>query len=294
MNTTTVADMPSTIRYSITERRLNGDHGPIRYWESSPHQGEPVLLIHGYGALIEHWRPVMRPIARMHTLYAMDLYGFGYSARPRVGPTKELWAKQAADLIGSVMPGPAVVVGHSMGGMVASELARAYPQLVRGLVLVNSAGLPPTRSPSAFDRAFFNMLRMDGVGEMLAGVFTNPWGVRQGLLSSYYKKERVTPELVATFSAPLRQPGAAQYYLATTRSFADFFLDIKPGEVQAPTLLLWGEEDRSLPPSVATNFKQRMFPEAEITLIPESGHCPFDETPEAFCDVLLPWINRLA
>jgi pimeloyl-ACP methyl ester carboxylesterase len=281
-------------RYTITERWLAGEHGPIRYWLSEPQQGLPVLLIHGYGALIEHWRPVMRPIARQHTLCAMDLYFFGYSARPAIRPSKELWAAQAATVIENILSGPAVVVGHSMGGIAAIQLAHDYPQLVKGLVLVNSSGmLNPDQPPSNLDQFLFSMTSAPFFGEMLANVFGNQWGARQGLRSAYYRKERVTDELVELFSKPLRQSGGASSYLAVTRSFNNFLLDVKLGAITAPSLIIWGEEDRSIPPALATLFKQRMLPQAEIQIIPESGHCPFDETPEAFCDTLLPWLAQL-
>lgn len=286
--------MTTEIRYTITERWLEGDHGPMRYWESEPQHGLPVLLIHGYGALIEHWRRIMRPIARAHTLYALDLYGFGYSAQPAVHPSKEMWADQVADLICKVLPAPAVVVGHSMGGMVAAQFTRDYPELVRALALVDSTGLAePATLSNPLDQAFFTLARAPGIGETLAGALGNAWGVRQGLRSAYYRKELVTPELIATFSGPLRHAGNASGYLAVTRAFERFFLEIKPGEITVPALLIWGKEDRSVPPSLATYFKQQMLPHAEISIITESGHCPFDETPQEFCDVLLPWLARL-
>ncbi len=281
-------------RYSITERWINGDHGLIRYWVSEPYQGHPVLLIHGYGGLIEHWRRVMRPIARSHTLYAMDLYNFGYSARVKTNPSKELWADQVAELISQIFPAPAVVVGHSMGGIAAAQLACDYPEMVKGLVLVNSTGLiPPDAESATFNDFFFSMVRTPGVGEMLAGTMGNAWAVRQGLLSAYHRKDFVTSELVDLFSGPLRRNGGALPYLAVTRSFERFVLGIKPGQITAPSLLIWGEQDRAVPPSLAYYFKKQMLPHATVEIIPDSGHCPFDETPDEFCEILLPWLASL-
>lgn len=282
------------LRYTLTERFLDGRHGPMRYWESAPAQGLPVLLIHGYGAMIEHWRPIMRPLAARHTLYALDLYRFGRSAIPVEPPSREQWAAQAAELIAAVCPGPAVVVGHSLGGMVACQLAASYPKLVRGLVLVASTGLnDPQRQPSALDNVVFDVLRADGVGELLAGIVGNGWGARQGLLNAYYRKDRVTPALIEQFTAPLRRPGGARAYLDVTRAFPRLFLELQPGAITAPALLIWGEYDRSVPPELGAYFKRTLLPQAELAVIPESGHCPFDETPEAFLDLLLPWIERL-
>lgn len=279
---------------TIVERWFEGRYGAVRYWESAPQRGSPVLLIHGYGAMIEHWRAIMRPIAERHTLYALDLHFFGRSDIPAEPPSRELWANQVAEFIAAVCPGPAIVAGHSMGGMVAAQLAISYPFLVRGLALVDATGLnDPTNQPSALDNFFFTVARAPGIGETLAGLVANDRGARQGLLAAYYRKERVTPELVEQFAAPLRRPGGPAAYLAVTRAFPRLFLDAERGAISAPTLLLWGAEDRSVPPALAHYYQRTLIPQADIAIIPASGHCPFDETPEAFLDILLPWMARL-
>lgn len=291
MSTTTASTTGR--KFEIREEYRSGPDGPMRAWISSPQHGLPILLIHGYGALIEHWRPVMRPIAAEHTLYAIDLYYFGYSARPAGRPSRERWAAQAAAFIRDTIGQPAVVVGHSMGGVVSAQLARAYPELVKALILVNSSGAQLQARPlSAFDRLMLDAIGAPLIGEALAGVFGNRWGVRQGLLSAYHRKEQVTPALVETFSGPLRRYGAGSY-LKVSREFANLVLDLQPGEIRMPTLLIWGAEDQSIPPSHAEIIKNRMIPDAEINIIPDSGHCPFDETPQEFLDILLPWVRRL-
>jgi pimeloyl-ACP methyl ester carboxylesterase len=281
-------------RYTISEYWLNGTHGAMRYWKSEPAHKVPIVFVHGYGAVIEHWRRIMRPVAREHTLTALDLYGFGYSAYPRATPSKELWAEQVAELITTVLQQPAIVVGHSMGGMVAAQTACEYPELVRGLVLVNSTGLPDNRdnTMSPMDLLFFAMVRMPVLGELLAGAYGTPWGARQGLMQAYYRKECVTEELVEAFSGPLRRPGAGNYYLSVSRALDKVFLDIAPGQLAMPKLLIWGTEDDSMPATQATRFKRELLPDAEIAFLSESGHCPFDEQPDQFCTALLSWIDR--
>ncbi len=279
---------------TIVERWFAGRYGAVRYWESGPKRGLPVLLIHGYGAMIEHWRAIMRPIAEQHTLYALDLHFFGRSAIPSEPPSRDLWAAQVAEFIAAVCPGPAIVVGHSMGGMVAAQLTISYPFLVQGLVLTATTGLNDSRNqPSTLDNFFFSVARAPGIGETLAGVIANERGARQGLLAAYYRKERVTPELVEQFAAPLRRPGGPAAYLAVTRAFPRLFLAAERGAIKVPTLLLWGAEDRSVPVALAEYFKRTLIPQADIAIIPESGHCAFDETPEACLEILLPWIEAL-
>jgi pimeloyl-ACP methyl ester carboxylesterase len=284
-------------RYSVSEHYLAGELGPTRYWASQPQHGLPVVFIHGYAAMIDHWKRIIRPVAREHTFYGLDLYNFGQSARPTGTPTRERWAKQVATFIREVVGGPAVVVGHSMGGVVAIEVARRYPELTRALVLVNSSGMQITeRPPSQFDMLMLGAIGAPLLGEVVAGLFVNPltveWSVRQGLMSAYHRKDRVTDELVETFSAPLRRHGAASY-LAVSRNFQGLVIDAKPGEITAPALLIWGAEDRSIPPSDAEAIKRRVLPQAELAILPGTGHCPFDETPELFCEALLPWLGRM-
>lgn len=281
-------------RYTITEHTLVGQRGEMRYWQSGPRQGIPVVLVHGYGAMIEHWRRVMRPIAREHTLYALDLYYFGYSARPREAATKEIWTDQIAEFISEVVGEPAIVVGHSIGGVPVSQLAYDYPAMVKGLALVNSTGVgDPNEKASFTDKLFFELIRAPGFGEMMASVIATPNGVRQGLMSAYHRKEMVTEELVNALSGPVIRFGGSSY-LAVSRSFDRFSLDIKPGAIQVPALIIWGKEDHSIPVAVAEMIRDAFLPHAEISIIPNSGHCPFDETPQEFCDIFLQWSRRVS
>lgn len=295
MTTPTIleAHTPATTRARLTEDWLDGDYGATRYWLSTTQQGLPLLFIHGYGALIDHWRRLLPLLSDAHTLCALDLYNFGYSARLQTPPTRELWAAQAAQVIADVLQEPAVVVGHSMGGMVATQLAHAYPHLVRGLVVSNSVGLPPERKPGAFERTLFHLLSTPMIGDMLASVMTNSWMVRQSLQPAYYDPKQVTPELVEIFSGPLRLPDGPQGYLAATRSFRNFALPFAPGAISVPALIFWGSDDRSMPVSMAEKFRQRFLPHADVHILEQTAHCPFDERPEEFARVLLAWLAKL-
>ncbi|NTW97933.1 MAG: alpha/beta fold hydrolase, partial [Oscillochloris sp.] len=278
---TALTDTATQNSHGVYQDSLNGEHGPMRYWASEPRQGVPVVFIHGYAAMVEHWQRIIRPVTREHSFYALDLYGFGGSARPAGIATRERWATQVATFIREVVGGPAVIIGHSMGGVVAVEVARRYPELTRGLVLVNSSGMQVTeRPPSQFDLLMLGAISAPLLGETVASLFINPltveWSVRQGLLSAYHRKEQVTPKLVETFCAPLRRHGPSSY-LAVSRNFQGLIIDATPGEVSAPTLLIWGAEDRSIPPSDAEAIRQRVIPHAELAILPDTGHCPFDE-----------------
>jgi len=287
---TAIANPADEQLHYMVEHMLDGPHGPMRYWMARERRGTPLLLIHGYGALIEHWRRLL-PLLHEHTPCALDLYNFGYSARMD-GPSIEGWVAQAAQLIEHVFGEPVVLVAHSLGGMVAGRLALDHPQLVRGIVFVNSMGLP-MQQPSPFEHALFSAIRAPVVGDILANVIANSWMVRRGLEHAYHNRETVTPELVEAFSGPLRKQGGGQSYLAVTRALHRLALDVEPGDIQQPVLLVWGQEDQSMPSDLASRFQREIAPQAEVKILPQTGHCPFDEAPQAFAAALLPWLSRL-
>jgi pimeloyl-ACP methyl ester carboxylesterase len=279
--------------HRIIERWLSGPHGPMRYHVSAARPGPPLVLLHGFGAMIEIWHRALRCLASRHTCYMPDFYGFGYSAALH-HPDKHVWVEQVAALLHEVVREPAVLVGNSLGGMVAAQVARAYPQQVRALALVDSTGLAGTAQLySGLERLFYRIVQTPGLGEVLAGALGRPFGVRQFLLHLYYRKEQITPHLVATLSGPFRRPHTASFCLRVLRDFEHLALDVRPGDIAVPTLLIWGEHDPVLPPLMAYRLQSEIMPHAEIQIIPQSGHCPFDETPGAFCATLLSWLDSI-
>ncbi len=277
---------------------LDAPYGRTRYqYTSHPdQQGMPLVLVHGYGGLLDHWRRVLPLLGVEHPIYTLDLYNFGYSAILNgTPPGLRVWAEQVAHLIRSVVRQPAIVIGHSMGGAVSLQLAADHPDTVAALVLVNSIGYPRQEPPSIVERSLFGILQLPVVGEVLARGFTTSSGVRTQLRSNYHlRPELVTPELVETFTGPLRRAGGPEAYLAVTRQFNELVLKIDANAVTQPTLLVWGEADHVLPPTLAELLRDLFVPHAEIRLIPNSGHCCFDETPQEFADAVLPWLAGLA
>ncbi|NJK81570.1 MAG: alpha/beta fold hydrolase [Chloroflexaceae bacterium] len=189
-----------------------GHHGPMRYWQSSPQRGLPLLLIHGYGAMIEYWNAVLPTLAERHTCYLLDLYGFGYSADLKTRPNKRMWANQVASFIHKVIPEPAILIGHSLGGTMSAQMALDYPQFVRGLVLVDSTGVPGTGPLyTHHERAFHKLVQAPMVGELIATAIGGRVGVTQFLYNLYYRKERVRSEVIDILSGPLRKPGSGSF-----------------------------------------------------------------------------------
>jgi pimeloyl-ACP methyl ester carboxylesterase len=280
-------------RYTHSEHWFRGHHGPMRYWQTHPRRPLSVVLIHGYGSLLEHWASVLPALASCATCYALDLYGFGYSAMPATRPNKQLWANQLAAFLEHTGAAPAVIIGNSLGGSVAMLTAAQHPHLVHGLVLVDTTSVPNVATCLAPHlRAFVQLARLPLAGNRMMHALNGPTGVRLFLRALYYRRDRVTPDLIATLSGPFRRPTVAPLCLETLRRLNDLSIRLHPGAVTAATLLVWGERDPALPPAMARYIQQHMLPQAVLHTIPDSGHCPFDETPAAFCDIVIPWLRQ--
>src|SRR5215210_5381144 len=126
--------MPETGEHELT---LHGHR--VRYLMAG--SGPAVVLIHGITSSAETWRPAMRALAAGHTVIAPDLLGHGASAKPRGDYSLGAYASGVRDLLAALGHDRATVVGHSLGGGVAMQMAYQFPERVERLVLVSSGGL---------------------------------------------------------------------------------------------------------------------------------------------------------
>lgn len=294
---TTATTLPAFTQTS--EHNLLSPLGRTRYQATlHPNQtATPIVLVHGYGGLLEHWRRVVPLLAHAHPVYALDLHNFGYSSilPAHIPPSFAVWAEQVAYFIRSVVQQPAIVIGHSMGGGVSLQLAATHPDTVHALVLVNSIGYPRQEPPSLLERSLFGILQLPILGETLARSFTTSNSVRTQLRANYHRyPELVTPELIEVFTGPLRRAGGAEAYLAVTRNFPNLVLQIAPDAITQPTLIVWGEADHVLPPSLADLLRDLYAPHATIRLLADSGHCCFDEVPQVFVETVQAWLASVA
>jgi pimeloyl-ACP methyl ester carboxylesterase len=209
--------------------------------------GHPVLLIHGLAASARWWARNVPALARCCRVYAVDLPGFGRSRAQR------FVLREAAGLLVRWMDAlglaRASVVGHSMGGFIGAHLAAQFPERVERLVLVDAAALPLDR-PSRRDA--WRMLR----------------GLRHLPLS-----------LVPRFGLDLLRAGPWTTVDALRQLLR---ADIRAAlaRIEAPTLILWGERDATLPLAVGRRLLEHL-PQATFLVIGGAGHCPMWERPAA-------------
>mgnify|MGYP005841366887 CR=1 FL=1 len=284
-----------------TEKTWTWEGFPITY-QSCGEEGPAVVLIHGFGASWGHWRKNLPILGQTNRCYALDLIGFGNSAKPQPGIkinyTFETWAKLVTDFCEQVIGTPAFLVGNSIGSIVAMESAIASPDLVLGVAALNCSlrllherkrdQIPWYRSYGA---SFVQqLLGNPTIGKLFFQQIARPKTVRNILLQAYQRQEAVTDELVDIILKPAQDPGAAAVFCAFTRySSGPLPEDLLPN-LPCKAILLWGTKDPWEPLELGRQLANFDTVEQFIEL-EGLGHCPQDEAPEIVNPILQQWLN---
>lgn len=291
----------SAIDTLTTPQTWNWRGFPITY-QSCGETGAAVVLVHGFGASWGHWRKNLPVLGKFSRCYALDLIGFGGSAKPTPGEgieyTFETWGEQVADFCREVVGSPAFLVGNSIGCVVVMQTAVDYPEMVLGVAAINcslrllherkQADLPWYRRMGA--PIVQQILKNKLIGNFFFQQLAKPEVVRKILLQAYRRSQAVTDELVDILMKPAADSGAADVFLAFTRySQGPLPEDLLP-LLSCPTILLWGTEDPWEPVAMGRELANLTTVEKFIPL-EGLGHCPQDEAPEIVNPILQKWIE---
>lgn len=267
----------------LLARYLTVDSTRIRYVEAG--QGPAVVLIHGLAASMYSWRHTIEPVAQAgFRVIAFDNRGFGFSDKPARGYSNEAYVGLLYGLLDSLGVKDAVLVGHSMGGAIAAQATLDRPERVRGLVLVDAAGLG-VRWPF--------MLRV-AHWPIVGALFDHLRGraATAGILKALYADpSRVTPQDVDQYYAPLAEPGFGRGLRGVLREFRFDRLRGRLGQLTTPTLVMWGTRDRLIPLTVGQVMAAEL-PHSVLLRFPATGHALPEEAPEAFNRALVGFLLR--
>jgi pimeloyl-ACP methyl ester carboxylesterase len=274
----------------IREILLHGHRVAYRQAGSGP----VVLLVHGITSSSATWERVMPSLARRFTVIAPDLLGHGLSAKPRGDYSLGAYASGVRDLLVSLGHERATVVGHSLGGGVAMQLAYQFPERCERLVLVDSGGLgrevslllrSATLPGSEFVLPLLTHPRILGAGRAIDGALGR---VGLGFGTDIGQ--------MARGHATLADAEARSAFVHTLRTIVD------PGgqRVDAsdrlylaqhlPFLLIWGEHDQMIPVAHG-HAAHELVPGSRLEVFPESGHFPQLDEPQRFLEVLTDFID---
>jgi len=265
-------------------------------------EGQPLVLIHGFGASIGHWKKNSSVWAEAgYQVFALDLLGFGASDKPVQPYSLELWQALLADFCQEWVQRPAIFIGNSIGALLSLMMAANHPELTRGTVLLNCAGglshrsdeLPPLLRPVM--GTFNALVNSDQVGGLVFQLVRRKPQIRRALSQVYRRQESVTDELVDMLYEPSCHPNAQKVFAAILTADPGPTIDELLPQIEQPMLVLWGEADPWTPVQGAKVFQDRAaLPGNEFISIPNTGHCPHDERPEIVNPLVLNWLSGLA
>jgi pimeloyl-ACP methyl ester carboxylesterase len=245
-------------------------------------RGPAVVLVHGFGSSLATWKDVIPGVARGHEVVALDLPGFGLSDQP-ADLSVEDFPRAVVGLMDRLSIERAALVGNSLGGATSALVAGSYPGRVSALVLVDAAGF--NLAPG--DRPALVRWTMGPAGALLSRLPGKRLVVEAALRQVFHDPRLVTPGRVAEYLQVAARPGS----FASIRSLGESLRargavvqDALP-RVSAPTLVLWGADDRWIPVADADRFVASI-PGARKVVIPDCGHVPQEEKPELVAEAL--------
>jgi pimeloyl-ACP methyl ester carboxylesterase len=258
-------------------------------------QGEPVfVLLHGFGASLDSWQPIMEPLSRQGRVIAFDRPAFGLTERPLAWEGVNPYSSQAqVDLLIGLLEHfgvqQAVLVGNSAGGAIAMQAALAHPERVSALVLVDPAVYGHSGAP-AWLRPLLNTPQMRRLGPLLVRRIQERGP--QLLNLAWHDPSKITPETIDLYKRPLQadnwDKALWEFTLASRPSDLAGQLD----QLTLPVLVITGDDDRIVPTSDSLRLADEL-PNAQLAVIRDAGHVPHEEQPAAFLQSLQDFLNSL-
>ena len=264
-------------------RRIDIVGAGVNYVEMG--EGPPLLFIHGLGGCWQNWLENIPHFARTHRVIALDLPGFGSSPMPPWEISIPAYGRFLRDFCERLGIDLCSLVGNSMGGFIATEVAITEPERVDDLTLVSAAGITwararrePAEMLARMGRAAAPLVirfEMSAIKRarvrrrLFGGVFHDPNALRRELLW-----ENVVPAF--------ESPGSFD----AMRTLVGHDIRDRLEEIGIPTLIIWGRNDHVVPVPAAFSYKKRIGDNAELIIFDDCGHVPQMERPVRFNRVL--------
>ena len=276
--------------------------GPVHYQEVGD-DGPVLVLIHGIGASYLSWYPVVEVLAMQHRVLAIDLIGHGFTPPHGRKATVRRNAQLVADFADTMTDQQVVLVGNSMGGLVAMLTAVTCPELVAGLILVNPAlpivsvrSLSPERQRLAWPllpllgnsaaRYYYHERSVEEeVDDTFRLVLSNNAAIDPLHRAAAIELARARREMEWSIPSFTDSARSIAIELASAKRFRKTL-----HQVSQPTLLIHGTEDRVVHPTSA-EWAAKERPDWRFELIPSMGHTPQVEDPELFVSLVEQWVH---
>ena len=261
----------------MDESWINVDGLNVRYLESGKGKKRHILFIHGLGSAADRWMKIPDALSSKFHSIAIDLPGFGESDKPA---NIEYTIDQFRKIIISFQKEISIhneeisLIGHSLGGYIASEIAIQHKNHVKQLVLIDSSGM--LNQPTPILEEYFN-----------AAMNPSKDNVRKAFEKMVADPSRIPSQLVDGFIRRINMPNAKHAFKSTLENSAktQIGLDRLRQINNIPTLILWGAHDKVIPLEHSKIF-QETIENSRLEIIDDAGHAPFAEKPNQVCEVL--------
>jgi pimeloyl-ACP methyl ester carboxylesterase len=256
-------------------------------------KGDPILLLHGLGASKITWLPVLAPLAQRYRVIAPDLPGHGESDKPRHEYTPRFYARVVRHLMDALGIERAAVVGNSLGGRVALELALRSPGRVAAMALLD---------PSVPGLRWRYMMGLTRVFPTEIGAI--PFPLRERWMEVMIRRLFAQPDRLpnegyssaaAEFIRIYRNPVARMAFFSTLRHIVterpdSFFASLR--RIKQPALIIFGDRDRLVPARLGVRLAQHL-PHSELVVLPDVGHVPQFEATDETLELLTGFLDRI-
>jgi pimeloyl-ACP methyl ester carboxylesterase len=268
--------------------QLEIDGTPVNYVDIGSGEREPIVFVHGLGGQWQNWLENLPRAAHERRVIALDLPGFGLSPMPRDAISISGYGRTVEALVDRLGLGRIDIVGNSMGGYIAAEVAIQFPERVDQLLLVSAAGI------SSADLAHAPIIVL---GRVAAAIATHT-AAQDRQLAARPKSRHLALELVARHPSRLKPDLAYEGFFKGTGKpgFTDAlraslnydFRDRLP-DISVPTLIVWGEKDSIIPVKDANEF-ERLIPDSRKVVMKDTGHIAMAERPETFNELMMEFL----
>jgi pimeloyl-ACP methyl ester carboxylesterase len=261
---------------------------PVNYVDYGEGELEPIVFVHGLGGQWQNWLENVPRAALERRVIALDLPGFGLTPLGRDRVTIPGYGRCVDALCEKLSLGRVDMVGNSMGGYIAAEVAIQFPERIDQLILVSAAGIT---SADIARRPIF-------VAGRIATAIVSYGAARHRQIAARPKSRHMALALVARYPSLLKADLAYEGFFkgAGKSGFDDAlracveydFRDRLP-EIRQPTLIVWGEKDSIIPVKDANEF-ERLIPDSRKVVMQDTGHIPMAERPGTFNDLMMEFL----
>lgn len=257
-------------------------------------EGEPTfILLHGFGASLFSWREIVQPLSAYGTVIAYDRPAFGLTERPMEWEGANPYSQEAQielliDLMNTLRIEKAILIGNSAGGTIAMLAALQHPERVQALILVDPAVYAGGGAP-AWIRPLLNTPQMNHLGPLFARqIQTRGLEIVQ---MAWHDPSKITDEIIEGYAKPLQAENwdKALWYL--TVSSRESNLQNQLQNFNMPVLIIAGDDDRIVPTEQSIRLASEI-PNAQLVVIPQSGHVPHEEKPQEFMQAVISFLTQ--